>query len=176
MPGGTIDPERFDELRALHTRGLGRNAIAREMGVAPVMVSRTAEHLGLTFDRSQIQAATEARLADLAERRSLLAEDLIEDAEKLRAQLWMPAVVFAFGGKDNVYAEEPVKEPPPADKRALMATAATAIDRSLKLVPAEESNGADNERSMLDNLAAGIAALATQNAAKQSLEQPDSEA
>lgn len=42
MPGGTIGPERFDEFRELHTQGLGRNAIAREMGFAPVMVSRTA--------------------------------------------------------------------------------------------------------------------------------------
>jgi hypothetical protein len=163
MPGGTIDPARFTELRELHAQGLGRNAIAREMGVAPVMVSRTADHLGLAFDRSRIQAATEARLADLAERRAVLAETLLDDAERLRAQMWQPAVVYAFGGKDNIYAEEPVSEPPPADKRALMSTAATAIDRSLKLVPAEDSSGADNEKSMLDNLAAGIAALAAHN-------------
>ena len=163
MPTGTISEDRFDEFRALHAKGLGRNAIAREMGIAPVVISRTAEYLGLTFDRSQIQAATEARLADLAERRSLLAEVLLDDAEKLRAQMWKPAVVYAFGGKDNVYTEEPVSEPPPADKRALMATAATAIDRSLKLVPPLEEAGVDNAASMLDNLAAGIAALAAHN-------------
>jgi hypothetical protein len=163
MPAGTISADRFDEFRRLHAEGLGRNAIAREMGIAKVTVSRTAEHLGLTFDRSLMQAATEARLADLAERRSLLAETLLDDAERLRAKMWEPAVVYAFGGKDNVYAEEPVSEPPPADKRALMSTAATAIDRSLKLVPAEDSSGADNEKSMLDSLAAGIAALAAHN-------------
>lgn len=161
MPGGTTSEDRFDELRRLHADGLGRNAIAREMGIAPVVVSRTAEHLGLTFDRSRIQAATEARLADLAERRSLLAEDLLDDAEKLRARLWEPTVVYAFGGKENVYTEEPVSEPPPADKRALMATAATAIDRCLKLVPPAEhqGNGADDAKSMLGSLARGIAEL-----------------
>lgn len=161
MPGGTTSADRFDEFRDLHEQGYGRNRIAREMGIAPVVASRTAEHLGLTFDRSKIQAATEARLADLAERRSLLAEDLQEDAEKLRAQLWQPAIIFSFGGKENTYAEEHVPEPPSADKRALMATAATAIDRSLKLVPPAEQQGAgtDDAKSMLGSLARNIADL-----------------
>jgi hypothetical protein len=173
MPTGTISEDRFDEFRDLHAQGLGRNAIAREMGIAPVVASRTAEYLGLTFDRSQIQAATEARLADLAERRALLAESLIDDAEKLRAQMWQPAVIFSFGGKDNTYAEEPVLEPPAGDKRALMATAGMAIDRSLKLAPPLEAAGADNATSMLDRIALGIAALAAQNAADDSA--PDTE-
>ncbi|MFR9794238.1 hypothetical protein ACL07V_37385 [Streptomyces sp. MB22_4] len=159
MPGGTIDPDRFGELRALHADGYGRNRIAREMGVPPVMVSRTAEHLGLTFDRSRIQAATEARLADLAERRSLLAEDLLEDAEKLRRKLWEPTVVYSFGGSANTYSEEHVAEPPPADKRALMSTVATAIDRSLKLVPAEEASNLDSAKSMLGSLGEALAAF-----------------
>ncbi|MFG2970797.1 hypothetical protein ACGFZS_46765 [Streptomyces sp. NPDC048288] len=163
MPSGTISADRFDEFRALHALGLGRNAIAREMDIAQACASRTAAYLGLTFDRTQIQAATEARLADLAERRSQLATDLIEDAERLREQMWEPAIIYSFGGKDNTYAEEPVSEPPAADKRALMSTAGMAIDRSLKLVPAQGEAGTDNAVSMLDNLAAGIAALAAQN-------------
>lgn len=158
-----IPAELREQFRELHALGYGRNRLARELGIAPVQVSRGAEAMGLTFDRSKVQAATEARLADLAERRSLLAEDLLEDAEKLRAQMWQPAVIFSFGGKDNTYAEEPVSEPPAGDKRALMATAGMAIDRSLKLVPAEQSDGGDSATSMLDNLAAGIAALAAQN-------------
>lgn len=157
MPGGTIDPARFDELRALHTQGLGRNAIAREMGVAPVMVSRTAEHLGLTFDRSRIEAATKARLADLAERRALLAEDLMSDAEKLRAQMWAPTIVYSFGGKDNTYEEHEFGEAPAAEKRALMSTAGMAIDRVLKLVPEQESSNLDGAKSMLGSLGEALA-------------------
>lgn len=159
MPGGTIDPSRFDELRDLHAQGLGRNAIAREMGVPPVMVSRTAEHLELTFDRSRVEAATKARLADLAERRALLAEDLLGDAEKLRAQMWEPTIVYSFGGKDNTYEEHEFDEAPAADKRALMSTAATAIDRVLKLVPAEESSNLDSAKSMLGSLGEALAAF-----------------
>lgn len=170
MPGGTIDPDRFDELRELHTQGLGRNAIAREMKVAPVMVSRTAEHLGLTFDRSRIEAATKARLADLAERRALLAEDLLGDAEKLRAQMWEPTIVYSFGGKDNTYEEHKFDEAPAAEKRALMSTAATAIDRVLKLVPVEESSNLDQAKSMLGGLGAALAAFSRQEDERESAE------
>lgn len=162
MPGGTVREGRFDEFRDLHAQGLGRNAIAREMDIAKACASRTAEYLGLTFDRTQMQAATEARLADLAERRSQLAVDLIEDAERLREQMWQPAIIFSFGGKDNTYAEEHVAEPPSGDKRALMSTAGMAIDRSLKLVPSEVGGGADEAKSMLGTLAAGIAAMVQQ--------------
>lgn len=152
MPHGTMGEDKFDEFRALHTQGLGRNAICREMGLTAAVVSRTAEHLGLTFDRSRIQAATAARIADLAERRSILAEKLTEDAERLREQMWVPTQVFAFGGKDNTFASEILDEAPAADKRSLMGTAGIAIDRSLKLAPAEESSGLDAAKSMLGNL------------------------
>ncbi|WP_145503147.1 hypothetical protein [Streptomyces sp. CFMR 7] len=164
MAHGTMGEDKFERFLELHTQGLGRNAISREMGVAAGVVSRTAEHLGVTFDRSRIEAATAARLADLAERRSILAEQLTSDAERLRKKLWEPTFVYAFGGAQNVYNSEPVDEPPPADKRSLMSTASTAIDKSLKLAPAETSGGgADDAKSMLGKLAQGIAELAAQD-------------
>lgn len=170
MPGGTIDPGRFDELRELHAQGYGRNRIAREMGVPPVMVSRTAEFLGLTFDRSRIEAATKARLADLAERRALLAEDLLSDAEKLRAQMWEPTVVYNFGGATNSYEEHEFPEAPAAEKRALMSTAATAIDRVLKLVPPEVSSDLDGAKSMLGSLGEALARYSREEDEREAVE------
>ncbi|MFD8771441.1 hypothetical protein [Streptomyces sp. NPDC059916] len=151
--------DRWDELRELHAQGLGRNAISREMGITNSVVSRTAAHLGLEFDRTRIQAATAARLADLAERRSLLAEDLMTDAERLRAQMWQPTLVYAFGGKDNTFASELLDEAPAAEKRALMGTAGMAIDRSLKLAPAEETSGVENAKSMLGSIGEALTAF-----------------
>lgn len=163
MTGLWILPAEFhDKIRELHALGYGRNRIAREIGQAPVSVSRTAEHLGLTFDRSKIQAATEARLADLAERRSLLAEDLLQDAEKLRAQLWQETTVYSFGGKDNTYEDHVFDEAPASEKRALMSTASMAIDRSLKLVPSEESSNLDSAKSMLGSLGEALVAFTRQ--------------
>ncbi|MFG3136119.1 hypothetical protein ACGFZA_07835 [Streptomyces sp. NPDC048211] len=158
MSDGYMGKDKWETLRALHADGLGRNAIAREMDIAPAAVSRTAARLGLTFDRSKIQAATAARLADLAERRSLLAEDLITDAEKLRAQIWQPHLYWDWGGKDHDYDDKLADEPTPGDKRALMGAAGMAIDRSLKLAPAEESSGLDAAKSMLGSLGEALAA------------------
>ncbi|MDX2800092.1 hypothetical protein [Streptomyces scabiei] len=160
MPDGTISEDRFEEFRALHEQGLGRNAIAREMGIKAVAcISRTAEHLGLTFDRSRIQAATAARMADLAERRSLLAEDLQGDAEKLREQIWQPHLYWDWGGKGHEYDEKLADEPSPGDKRALMSAVATAVDRSLKLVPAEASSNLDSAKSMLSGIGEALVAF-----------------
>ncbi|MEV5619396.1 hypothetical protein [Streptomyces bacillaris] len=169
VPHGVMASTKWERFRELHTQGLGRNAISREMGICNAVVSRTAEHLELTFDRSRIEAATAARLADLAERRSILAEQLTSDAERLRKKLWEPTFVYAFGGAQNVFTKELVDEPPPADKRSLMSTVGIAVDKSLKLAPAETgSSGADDAKSMLGKLAQGIAELAAQDGVPES--------
>ncbi|WP_203635194.1 helix-turn-helix domain-containing protein [Streptomyces sp. SID10815] len=158
MPHEIMSERRWDELRRLHAEGMGRNAIAREMGIQPSCISRTAAYLGLTFDRSKMRAATAARLADLEERRSLLAEDLVGDAEKLRAEVWQTRTYWDWGGKDHDYDERD-HDTTPADKRALMSAAATAIDRSLKLAPAEVSSDVEGAKSMLGSLGAALSAF-----------------
>ncbi|MFI9598925.1 hypothetical protein ACIHCX_03420 [Streptomyces sp. NPDC052043] len=156
---GLMGEDRWDELRELHSQGLGRNAISREMGITNSVVSRTAAYLGLKFDRSKMRAATAARIADLEERRSLLAEDLVGDAEKLRSQMWEPQLYWDWGGKDHDYDEKLADQPTPADKRALMGAAGLAIDRSLKLAPAETSSDVEGAKSMLGSLGAALTAF-----------------
>ncbi|CAL9662704.1 helix-turn-helix domain-containing protein [Streptomyces sp. enrichment culture] len=130
----------YDEVRRLHAQGLGRNAIAREMGRGPRTVSVIAAELGLDFDRSMTAEATRARKADLEERRVLLAEALQGDAERLTEQLWQRAKVFNIGGKDNTYTDHDVDEPPAEAKKNLMAAAGIAIEKSLKLVPPDRED------------------------------------
>ncbi|MFD3638213.1 hypothetical protein [Streptomyces griseus] len=151
-PRGTMARDRWDELRELHAEGKGRNVIAREMGIATGCVSRTAEHLGLTFDRTAIQAATVARLADLAERRSVIALKFTDVAEDSLDRIYQPTTVYAFGGSTNTYAEHTFDEAPAVERRALVAAAGTATDRSLKLAPVEASSNLDGAKSMLGNL------------------------
>jgi hypothetical protein len=158
MPRGVIKEELHEQLIALHTEGYGRNAIAREMGIAPACVSRTAEFLGLSFDRARIQAATTARLADLAERRSILAVKFQDVAEDSLAKVDEPCVVYAFGGKDNVYEEHTFDDgAPPAERRALVSAAGVAADKSLKLAPAEQNSGVDAAKSMLGSIGEALA-------------------
>ena len=161
---GLMGEDKWPELRRLHAEGKGRNAISREMGITNSVVSRTAAHLDLEFDRSKIEAATQARLADLAERRTLLAEQFHDVAEDSLDRVYQPTTVYAFGGKDNVYEEHVFDEAPAAERRALVSAASTAADRSLKLAPPEVSaGGVEDAKSMLGKLAQGLAELATES-------------
>ncbi|WP_441251185.1 helix-turn-helix domain-containing protein [Kitasatospora sp. McL0602] len=162
-----VTQDDYDQIRELHAQGLGRNEIMRETGRSANVVSRLAAEMGLSFARAgQIAEATEIRRQDLAARRLLLAEQLQADAEQLRQQLWQPAVVYAFGGKDNTFESEELPEPPAADKRALMSTVGIAIDRSLKLEPVRDDSGADAARSMIGQLMTGLGEVYRQQQAE----------
>jgi hypothetical protein len=157
-PPRPVTEETYEEVRALHAQGYGRNEIMRQLGRGAKAVSGIARELGLSFVRgAEVTAATEARRQDLAARRLALAEALQADAEHLRAQMWQPTTVFAFGGKDNTYEEHTLDEAPSADKKNLIAAAGIAIDRSLKLEPARDDSGADAARTMVGQLMAGLA-------------------
>ncbi|MEV6569940.1 helix-turn-helix domain-containing protein [Streptomyces sp. NPDC051577] len=130
-------PEDCDELRRLHAEGHGRNEIARRMGRGPRTISVYASQMHLLFDRAETEEATRVRKIDLEEKRVILAEALTDDAMRLSAAVWEPTKVHNFGGRDNVFRDADVPEPPAADKRALMAAAATANQQALRLVPPE---------------------------------------
>jgi IS30 family transposase len=128
--GGTpvTDADRA-EIRRLHSEGLGRNEIARQLGRSGRTISVQASAMGLVFDNAEMtDAATRNRKAQLAARRMDLAEALQEDAERLTEQMWEPAIVYSFGGKDS----------------------------SLKLVPNEETAAEDEAKSMLGQLMVGL--------------------
>jgi hypothetical protein len=153
-----VTDEDYQRIRELHAQGLGRNAIAREIGRAQRTVSVIAAELGLTFDTSLTEDATRARVAQLAALRADTALDLHLDALKLTQSMWEPTRVFNFGGKDNTFASREVDEPPAADKKALMSAAGIALEKSLKLVPPADDSGAEDARSMLGQLMRGLKA------------------
>lgn len=154
-----VTDEEREQIRALHAQGLGRNEIARRIGRGTRTVSVQAVKLGLVFDNAELtEVATRNRKAQLAVRRMELAEALQEDAERLTEQMWEPAIIYSFGGKDNTFEKRDVDEPPADAKKALMGAAGMAIDRSLKLVPSEETAAEDEARSMLGQLAVGLKA------------------
>ncbi|MEU0589982.1 hypothetical protein [Streptomyces ardesiacus] len=152
MPSEIMAEDKWPKLRELHALGMGRNEISREMGITNSCVSRTAAYLGLTFDRSKIRAASEARAADLEERRSLIAEQFMAIAEDSLRRIYEKTTVYSFGGKDNEYNEHTFDEAPNADRKALITAAAIAVDKVLKLVPPAEASGLDSAKSMLGSL------------------------
>ncbi|MFD3911213.1 helix-turn-helix domain-containing protein [Streptomyces sp. NPDC058603] len=142
-----------EQVRRLHTEGKTRNQIAREIGRSGSTVSKIAKALDLSFERGpEVVAATDARRVDLATRRQQFAERLHESAERLHAQLFAPCTVGAFGGKDNEWSQVDLDRPQFADQRQILAGVSIAVDKSLKLAPAEGGQGAEDVRSMLGTL------------------------
>ncbi|MEU1553993.1 helix-turn-helix domain-containing protein [Streptomyces scabiei] len=151
------DEDRAEIVR-LHAQGLGRNEIARRTGRAQRTVSVICAEEGLVFDVTMTEDATRHRVAQLAALRADAAVDLHLDGMKLAQQMWEPALIYNFGGKDNTYEDREVDEPPAIDKKALMSAAGIAFEKSLKLVPPADEGGADDARSMLGQLMVGLKA------------------
>ncbi|MFF3733058.1 helix-turn-helix domain-containing protein [Streptomyces sp. NPDC002476] len=135
--GRPIDDKDRRRVRELHAAGKSRNEIARALKRSPSTVSKIAADQGLAFDRAeQVEAATRVRAADHAARRATLAFGLHTDAERLRAQMWEPCKYGEFGGKDNKWSEVDLDRPRFGDQRQIIAAAQTAVNASLRLVPA----------------------------------------
>lgn len=143
------------EIVRLAGEGVGRNEIARRLGVSAASVTRFAPRG--SFDRAATADATKARQIDMAARRTGLAADLLADAERLREQLWQPALVYAFGGKDNDYNEHTLAEPSFADKRAVISSVSTALAAHLRLVDHDTDGGTAHAESVLDQFMGAIA-------------------
>ncbi|MFD4264033.1 hypothetical protein ACFWR9_42125 [Streptomyces sp. NPDC058534] len=170
-----VTEEDYNRVRELHALGMGRNAIAREIDRAQRTVSVIAAELGLVFDTSMTEDATRARVAQLAALRADTAVDLHLDALRLTQQMWEPATVFNFGGKDNTFAHREVAEPPAADKKALMTAAGVALEKSLKLVPPADDAGAEDAKSMLGKLMVGLRAAYEEAAGEEAGEEAEGE-
>lgn len=157
MPRRVTSADR-GAVRRLHAAGKGRNEIAREIGRSVATVTKLATELGLTFDRAATADATAARQADARARRTALALALLDDAEQLRAQLFAPCTVHAFGGRDNTYNEAHLDRPPHRDQRDIVHAVHTAVAASLRLDERDADAGAEGARSMLGDLAAKLGA------------------
>lgn len=162
-----VTDEDREAVRELHAQGLGRNEIARRLNRSPRTISVLAAELHLTFDTTMTEDATRARVAQLAEKRAILADALTDDALRLSAQVWQPATIHSFGGKEHTYNSRDLDEPLAVDKRALIAAATNAAAQSLRLVPPTDDTGADDARSMLGKLFQGLAEVVREGEAEQ---------
>jgi|SRR5699024_3537312 len=136
---------------------LGPSRAAAKLGIPAPTISRWAKARGVsTVTNSSTSAAVEARSRQLKQRRMDLAEQLLEDAHRLRMQLWEPTTVVNFGGKDNTFAEADINEPLFADKKHIMSAAGIAIDRVIKIEQMDEAKEESEGVSLIDGLAAQL--------------------
>lgn len=147
-----LTTDELAQLRALHANGMGRNDIARALERSPASISKYAAEAGLSFDRSSVQAATAARKADAAAKRAALQLLLLDDARRLRAQLWEKHEYREYGGKEFVLRKWTQDEPTPTDKLKLMQATGAAIDRSLRLAEHDADGGLEQAKSLLGEI------------------------
>lgn len=152
-----LSDEERDQVRVLYAEGCGRNEISRRTGIHQRRVSAIAAELGLTFRRAAHTAvATEIKKEDARARRAALAISLLEDAERLRQQLFAACTAYNFGGKDNTFAQVKLSEPSFRDKNYLMGAIGLAVDRAVRLDEYDKDTGLGDAKSMLSALAAGL--------------------
>ncbi|MFF0721332.1 helix-turn-helix domain-containing protein [Micromonospora sp. NPDC003816] len=165
-----VGPEDYELVRELHAEGLSRNEIARRIGRSGRTVSRIAAELELSFERGElVKAATEARKVDARAKRAALANALLDDAERMRQQLWQPADYVDHGGKEYVRVDWTTPEPTFADKLKITQSLGIMVDRAVKLDEYDADPGIDAAKSMLGALAKGL------GAAYDQLNQPDAD-
>ncbi|GAA0969835.1 hypothetical protein GCM10009555_017670 [Acrocarpospora macrocephala] len=156
MSGIPLSDDELQQIRDLHAQGLSCSAVADTIGRSRAAVSRAAAKMGLAWDRSQTKAATEARVADAAAKRAQLALDLLDDAARIRAQLWEPCMAFNFGGRDNTYAEHQLERPDFAGQEKILRGMAIAVEKSLRLTDYDTGDDAAKVGSLLGSLFASF--------------------
>jgi hypothetical protein len=137
------DDER-ERICALLREGKSVGQVARESGRAKGTVSKIAADAGISLDRSAVKNALEAQAIDNAARRADLIAKLLNDAHRMREQLWQPVLVYNFGGKENTYNEHTLAEPDFGGKRALMTAIGIAIDKVVALERHERNMNGDD--------------------------------
>lgn len=158
MPAPKYSQAQKDEALALyHTDG--PTAVEKKLGIPKGTVTRWAKETGVeTVSVSSTRAGTEAASVYAKARRAELAKLLLDDAHRLREQLWQPARLVSFGGKDNTLAETMLDEPLFVDKKNILGAVGIAVDRVVKLEDYDKS-AADTSSgavSVIDKLMAGF--------------------
>jgi hypothetical protein len=118
------DAER-EQIRILHARGMSCGQIAAELGRVKSTITKQCKAMGLSFDRAQTKAATEAKVADSKARRAEAVRLMMDDWHRIRERVWAPyTVVLATGvGVETVTLDLP----PAQDLRALVSSMSVCI-------------------------------------------------
>ena len=133
--------------------GTPRNAVARELQIAPSSVSSIARDAGLSFERAnQTASATAARQHDLKVRRLELIDELMSKAADHLVAIDQPFLAFNFGGKENTYEEHELDRAPTGDLLNLHRAASLALKDARDLIRDDDDQGVAEAESMLMNL------------------------
>ena len=157
MPPPLAPAKRAAILADIREGGTCRG-IATKHKVSVSTVSKIASDEGETFERSQTEKATRARVADLAAMRAQLAADLMADTQRLRERAWSEYQVV----QNTREGPEVVRldRPPLRDVQAAYTSIAIAADKSAMLIRQDSDGGAEKAKGIVGALVEGLRAAA----------------
>lgn len=131
--GVSVPEETRAEVLRLARSGLSRNEVARRVDVSTATVSRICKAAvpPVTFDRTKIAQATDAKVQDAKARRAAISEGLLDDLGKIRDMLFTEqdrVMVTKDGDVVNYQAK-----PDAGDLRNLMTAIGIALDKHVVL-------------------------------------------
>jgi transposase-like protein len=150
-----ISDEKRTRITELCGQGVSRNDIAREVSVSPSTVSKIAEEIGHSFDRTAVENATRARKADNAAKRAQLVSDLLDDAQEFRAMIRQPHTVHDFT-KDGEFVTGVLERPTAGDIRNYMTSLGIAVDKTIAIERADLGGGDVEARGLLVQIVESI--------------------
>lgn len=139
------DEQREEALRIYETEG--PSAAAEATGVPKSTIRSWAKSDGVRTVRNQnTREATEAAQADAKALRAELSLGLMQDAKRMREELWMPSIAISAG--QVVEAPRAV----PEVQLKMLTSIGIAIDKSATLDAVDNDGGVAEVVSMLDSL------------------------
>lgn len=166
MPRGRpVDEETRARVVELHGQGMGRNAIAREVGIGAASVTAIAEAAGLAFDWRSTELAVRARQVELGMMRAELAQAAMVRAFEALDAFSAPTVRVDFSPASDTrsaeYHEHVSDGPTISDQRNLATIFGILTQRATDLMRTADGGGVNGQAaSMLDGLAAGLSTVA----------------
>jgi transposase-like protein len=142
----------------LADEGYSVREVAAQLKVAPSTITRNAQRMGLSFDRSATERATAARVADAKARRAQTAARLIELVNAELDRLDRPYRVHSFvGGQDATYLEHVLPQPDAPARLAIIRAAGHLVDKHLKLAGFDgDASGLEQAKSVMGAIYEGL--------------------
>ncbi|WP_130414554.1 helix-turn-helix domain-containing protein [Xylanimonas ulmi] len=146
--------EQADTLRQLVQQpGMTQRKAGKALGVSQSTIARWSDDLGIPWNRDPVKPAVAAKVFDAKAKRAQLEKDLLDDAARLRQQIWEPHEYIDHGGKNFTEVRWTQAEPSPADKLKLMQAATVAVRHSLDIAKHDsEANEYTEQRNVVDEL------------------------
>jgi hypothetical protein len=171
-----VEPETVARILSMHAEGMGRNQIAKELGLAWSTVTKHVREAGLSFDTSQTELAVRARTLDLAVARAELGKMMLAAATDLLEQIDAPAVMTHYqpAGEhtEGEWVEHVIDQPTFSDQQRIMTMAAIAFDKGTKALE-KNSAGVEGAVGLLDIFGDSLKAAADALRPEPVEDQPD---